>query len=168
MMKFEKKQLYIAAIITVSSLVAFIIAKYSGCINGTVTDATAIVADTSAFSQNTPLPVPPQDERVIKIVNEQEEKSEFKNKGCCSDKEKRIKENCCCDLVLQEYQTLFSQRKNDGTLKRLSNMKKHDPIFSACYKKMRKVFEKMETDIVTKENEAFAKANPRAEPVLDY
>jgi hypothetical protein len=162
----ERKHIIIATSIIAISGITFWAARFSGIFNGQQPTTTAV--DTSAMSSSEPLPTPPPIVSIENIVKEQEEKSEFKSKGCCSDKEKRIKENCCCDLILQEYQTLFMQRKDLAVLKRLSNMKKHDPIFSTCYKKMRKTFEKMETDVVTKENEALGKANPKAEVALDY
>jgi hypothetical protein len=88
-------------------------------------DTTAILEDTSI--PQPVLPPPPVNKEVEKIIDEQWEKSEFKNIGCCKNKQELKSENCCCPGILEKYKkmTLLDQGK----------MKAKDPIFNECLKK---------------------------------
>ena len=145
-------------IFSISFFLLSILLLCNGCLNDPKTTNTANPVDSTTVA----LPPPPPDSKIEAIVKQQEEKSDFLNKGCCGDKEKRKKESCCCDLVLEEYKILKSQKK--ANLSKLYKMKTDDPIFSDCFKKLKKQFEKIDTEI----DEAEKKANPKVAKEIDY
>jgi hypothetical protein len=74
------------------------------------------------------------------IITKNTEKSPFKNLGCCADEKKRVSQDCCCALLLIEYEKI---KKNEDPVK-VGEIKIKDPILGDCRKKMRVEFKKLE------------------------
>lgn len=89
------------------------------------------------FTIVNPPPPPPQlPPDVEDIIDEQTERSPFKKLGCCSDPEKRLSGDCCCQEVLELYKKM--RAKNDS---RIAKLKMNDPILKDCRERLARDFE---------------------------
>lgn len=104
------------------------------------TDVDAIrPIDTTSEPRPIKMPEPPK----TAPVKGNEEKSIFKNLGCCADAQKRKTEDCCCTLILKEWKEMHQSEDS-----RISDIMGKDPILSDCRKKRLPEFEDIEEELV--------------------
>lgn len=82
------------------------------------------------------------------IEEKQEEQSVFKALGCCSDNQKRLSHDCCCEDVLKSYAELTDEKRT--TVKNSA-----DPILADCktFRKYSSKFDEIENPISELEEE---------------
>lgn len=91
---------------------------------------------------------PPKKPEDVARQQVNEDRSPFKDTGCCADETRRIQQDCCCLAVLESYKIMLEE----ADFEKLAVLMLKDPILGDCRDKMKKAFEALENPPVEDED----------------